>query len=314
MLRLNEDGTIPRDKPFLIETPGANEAIWTMGLRNPFTFNVHPSYGRIHINDVGQGTHEEASEGIAKANYGWPGCEGTFGGDCGNPAFTAPLFDYASSGGNCAITGGAFYTGSEYPTAFANAYFYAGFCGQWIQYVTPGGYNIQTAFASSLGRSAVDLQVSGGKLYYLTRNNSGAVYRIDSNLNEPPAVTVHPSDETVAIGQTATCTVAATGTAPLSYEWQKNSVPIGGAPDLPSYTTPAATAGDDGSTFRARVSNAFGNDTSNPATLTVLGNLPPTPTTETFPLRPSPGAWTFITARICTRIWLTRPALLPDRF
>ena len=103
------------------------------------------------------------------------------GADAVIPAFTAPLFDYASSGGNCAITGGAFYTGSEYPAGFANAYFYADYCGQWIQYVTPGGYSDQTAFASSLGRSAVDLRVNGGKLYYLTRNNGGAVYRIDYN-------------------------------------------------------------------------------------------------------------------------------------
>ena len=278
MLRLNDDGSVPGDNPFLSQTSGLNQAIWGMGLRNPFTFNFHPANGRMHINDVGQGTREEVSEGIAKANYGWPSCEGTFGSGCSNPAFTAPLFDYASSGGNCAITGGAFYTGSEYPAGFANAYFYADYCGQWIQYVTPGGYSDQTAFASSLGRSAVDLRVNGGKLYYLTRNNGGAVYRIDYTLNEAPAITVHPSDETVAIGQTATFTVAATGTPPLSYEWQKNSVPIGGAPDSPSYTTPPADAGDDGSTFRAKVSNAFGDDTSSAATLTVLGNLPPTPT------------------------------------
>ena len=44
------------------------------------------------------------------------------------------------------------------------------------------------------------------------------------------------------------------------------------------HTPPPADAGDDGSTFRAKVSNAFGDDTSSAATLTVLGNLPPTPT------------------------------------
>ena len=81
----------------------------------------------------------------------------------------------------------------------------------------------------------------------------------------------------VGIGQTATFTVAATGTPPLNYEWQKNTVPIAGAPDSPSYTTSPATEGDDGSTFRAVVSNPYGSDISNSATLMVLGNLPPTP-------------------------------------
>jgi glucose/arabinose dehydrogenase len=47
-----------------------------MGLRNPFTFAIHPSNGRIHINDVGQNTWEEANQGIAGSNYGWPNFEG----------------------------------------------------------------------------------------------------------------------------------------------------------------------------------------------------------------------------------------------
>ncbi len=278
ILRLNPDGTIPGDNPFLSQTSGANQSIWAMGLRNPFTFNVHPGNGRMHINDVGAGTGEEVSQGQAEANYGWPSCEGTVGAGCGNPDFTPPLFDYGHSGGNCAITGGAFYTETEYPASYVDAYFYADYCGQWINYVTPGGYNNQTVFGTNLGRSAVDLQVHDGKLYYLTRASGGQVYRIDYTLNQPPAITLHPSDETVGIGQTATFTVAATGTAPLSYEWQKNTVPIAGAPDSPSYTTAPATAGDNGSTFRAVVSNPYGSDTSNSATLTVLGNLPPTPT------------------------------------
>src|SRR2546430_11395043 len=37
----------------------------------------------------------------------------------------------------------------------------------------------------------------------------------------PPAITTQPASETVSTGQTATFTVAATGTAPLSYQWQK---------------------------------------------------------------------------------------------
>ena len=175
ILRLNPDGTIPGDNPFLNQTSGANQSIGAMGLRNPFTFNVHPGNGRMHINDVGAGTREKVSEGQAEANYGWPSCEGTVGAGCGNPDFTPPLFDYGHSGGNCAITGGVFYTGTEYPSGYADAYFDADYCCQWINYVTPGGYNNQTAFGTNLGRSAVDLQVHDGKLYYLTRSSGGQV-------------------------------------------------------------------------------------------------------------------------------------------
>lgn len=277
MLRMNSDGTIPGDNPFLAQTSGPNQSIWAMGLRNPFTFNFHPANGRMHINDVGQNTWEEVNEGVAGSNYGWPTFEGF---DGGNASFRDPLIAYNHSSGSptgCAITGGAFYTGTDYPSQFANAYFYADYCGQWIYYTTAPNYNAQSSFGIALGRSAVDLQVWDGELYYLTRSG-GAVYRIDYTLNEPPAITQHPANQTVALGQTATFTVAATGTSPLNYEWQRNGAPIGGAPNSASYTTPPTTAGDDGALFRAVVSNSFGSDTSNNAVLTVQGNTPPTPT------------------------------------
>jgi hypothetical protein len=85
----------------------------------------------------------------------------------------------------------------------------------------------------------------------------------------------------VALNQTATFTVAATGTPPLTYEWQRNMIPISGAPNTPSYTTPPATPGDDGSRFRCRVINAYGEATSNEALLTVTGNSPPVATIDT---------------------------------
>jgi len=64
--------------------------------------------------------------------------------------------------------------------------------------------------------------------------------------------------------------VAATGTAPLSYQWQKNGSPIGA--NSPRYTTPATTADDNGAQFTVVVSNSAGSATSNAATLTV--NVP----------------------------------------
>ncbi|HYF49857.1 MAG TPA: PKD domain-containing protein [Planctomycetota bacterium] len=83
-----------------------------------------------------------------------------------------------------------------------------------------------------------------------------------------PSITQHPASTAVAAGQTATFTVAANGTAPLSYQWQKNSVNISGA-TAASYTTPATTLADNGATFRCIVSNSAGSATSNSATLTV---------------------------------------------
>src|SRR6202007_2353560 len=72
----------------------------------------------------------------------------------------------------------------------------------------------------------------------------------------------------VTAGQTATFSVIATGTAPLSYQWQKNGAAIGGATSS-AYTTPAETTSDTGAQFTVVVSNSVGSATSNAATLTV---------------------------------------------
>jgi hypothetical protein len=83
-----------------------------------------------------------------------------------------------------------------------------------------------------------------------------------------PSITTQPTSQAVVVGQTATFSVVASGTAPLSYQWEKNGASLGGATSS-SYTTPPAVSGDSGATFRAIVSNAAGSVTSNSATLTV---------------------------------------------
>jgi invasion protein IalB len=83
-----------------------------------------------------------------------------------------------------------------------------------------------------------------------------------------PAITTQPSSQTLNAGQTATFNVAATGTTPLTYQWNKNGAAIGGATSS-TYTTPAETTSDNKAQFTVVVTNAAGTATSNPATLTV---------------------------------------------
>jgi hypothetical protein len=83
-----------------------------------------------------------------------------------------------------------------------------------------------------------------------------------------PTISVQPAAESVNVGQTATFSVMAGGTAPLSYQWEKNMVNVVGATSA-SYTTPVTTTNDNGSTFQVMVSNAAGSVTSSPAMLTV---------------------------------------------
>ncbi len=82
-----------------------------------------------------------------------------------------------------------------------------------------------------------------------------------------PSITMQPTSQAVMAGADVTFTVAATGTAPLTYQWQKNTVNITGATSASLMLT-SVTAGDAGS-YRAVVSNTAGTATSDAATLTV---------------------------------------------
>jgi Zn-dependent metalloprotease len=83
-----------------------------------------------------------------------------------------------------------------------------------------------------------------------------------------PSITSQPASVSVAAGSTASFSVTASGTAPLSYQWRKNGTNISGATSA-SYTTPATASADNGATFSVVVSNSAGSVTSNNATLTV---------------------------------------------
>jgi len=86
-----------------------------------------------------------------------------------------------------------------------------------------------------------------------------------------PSVVDQPKSLSVAVGQTATFTVTATGTAPLTYQWRKNGTAIAGATSA-SYTTPATTASDNGAKYSVVVSGV-GTATSLDATLLVIKSL-----------------------------------------
>src|SRR5258706_7913968 len=128
-----------------------------------------------------------------------------------------------------------------------------------------------------------------------------------------PSITTQPASQTVTVGQTATFTVVATGTSPLSYQWKKNGTSISGATSS-SYTTPATTSSDNGAQFTVVVSNSAGSVTSNAATLTVnaspqplqitTGSLPggQTQTSYSASLQATGGtapyAWSVISAQL----------------
>jgi glucose/arabinose dehydrogenase len=178
VLRFNDDGSIPGDNPFLPTTTGQNQAIWAMGLRNPFTFAVHPTTGRILIDDVGQSTWEEIDEGIAGANYGWPTTEGP----TNDPSFVSPIYAYQHSSGlvtGSAIIGGAFYSAASptFPAEYRENYFFADLSGGWINRMDPVNGNAVYAFADNLETQTGIALGPDGAIYSLTTVGGSWVVR-----------------------------------------------------------------------------------------------------------------------------------------
>src|SRR5580692_554087 len=107
---------------------------------------------------------------------------------------------------------------------------------------------------------------------YPMNTHQAASYWVDvvfkATSSTAPSISSQPASKTVVLGQTASFSVTATGTTPLSYQWQKNGAAISGATSS-SYTTPATASTDNGALFAVVVSNSVGKVTSNSATLTV---------------------------------------------
>jgi hypothetical protein len=87
-----------------------------------------------------------------------------------------------------------------------------------------------------------------------------------------PSITTQPASVTVTMPAAATFSVVASGTAPLSYQWRRNGVDIGGATGTSYVVNPTAMS-DSGATFDVVVTNAAGTVTSSVATLTVLSGV-----------------------------------------
>jgi len=89
----------------------------------------------------------------------------------------------------------------------------------------------------------------------------------------PPTITAQPQDQAVVVGFTASLTVTAEGTAPLSYQWKKDEAVLDGATDATLTITNAQIA--DAGSYTVEVTNSAGAATSVAAVLTVSPPIAP---------------------------------------
>ncbi|MCY7410284.1 MAG: PQQ-dependent sugar dehydrogenase, partial [Chitinophagales bacterium] len=128
---------VPPDNPF-INDPSFLPEIWTYGMRNPWRFSFDKITGDLWVGDVGQNTWEEVDYVEAPdsggQNYGWDCYEATHDYEPLNcnasDSVLWPVFEYKHNGGSngdCSITGGYVYRGSQYANMYGK-YIFADYC------------------------------------------------------------------------------------------------------------------------------------------------------------------------------------------
>jgi len=129
--RVNDDGTAPKDNPF-VGKAGALPTIWTYGHRNPQGLSFDPRTGKLWETEHGPGAGDELNLIQAGHNYGWPlatnggGREVPAGTPTELPGMDSPVVFWTPT---LAPGGMAFYSGGKYPK-WTNNLFITGLGGQ----------------------------------------------------------------------------------------------------------------------------------------------------------------------------------------
>jgi glucose/arabinose dehydrogenase len=316
------DGTISRVDPNtgagLPGNPFASSAdlnarrIIAYGLRNAFRFGVRPGTEQLWVGDVGWNTWEEIdrvadiNDGIAE-NFGWPcyeggtrqgsydsidlnSCESLYG-----VGQTGPFYMYnhnakvvssdSCPAGSSSVSGIAFENGSNYPSDYDGALFFADASRGCVWVMKRGGGadpnpGQLAEFVGGAGRPVQVVTGPGGDIFYVDLG-AGQVRRVVYNgANHPPTAVISASPTS----GTAPLTVAydASGSTDLdagdvlSYAWDLDG---DGQFDDSNAVAPTHTYTVAGSvTARLRVADQLGASDTEAVTINVGGaNSPPAP-------------------------------------
>ena len=173
-LRLNDDGTVPKDNPF-VSTAGARPEIWSYGHRNAQGLAWQPGSGLMFQTEHGPSFFEGKGSGGDEVNivergknYGWAEIHHTEKRD----GMVSPLLEYSPA---CAPGSGMFYNGSVFP-AFKGNYFFGCLRGAKIVRVTLDGRNVATQenlLENTYGRIREMEEGPDGYIYFSTSNRDG---------------------------------------------------------------------------------------------------------------------------------------------
>ncbi|HEX5265059.1 MAG TPA: PQQ-dependent sugar dehydrogenase [Phenylobacterium sp.] len=231
VLRINTDGAIPKDNPFL-STPDANPAIWALGFRDIHSALIHPKTGELWVaENVPKGGDEinvmrkGKNYGFAQISYGRQNSGAMInGGKTAQEGMEQPLYYWNPS---IAPSGLMLYTGNAFP-GWKNDLFVGGLSGMQVTRLVMNGEKVvaeEKLLMDRCERIKVINQGPDGDIYILTDQmppNQNEVLRL------VPAKSI-PSPRVPSGTALATATPATSGQAP------------GATPTPPSGALPPAT-------------------------------------------------------------------------
>jgi aldose sugar dehydrogenase len=189
ILRLNDDGTIPKDNPF-VGKPGAKPEIYSLGHRTVLGLTFKPGTNELWETENGPQGGDEVNVIKAGKNYGWPLV--TYGRDYDGKRLPGPSRDGFESPElfwvpSVTASGILFYSGDKIPAWKGNL-----FLGSMTVGRLPGTGNLQRIVFNENGEQRresllTDLhqrirdvrQGPDGLLYLLTDENDGALLKIE---------------------------------------------------------------------------------------------------------------------------------------
>ncbi|HEU4933832.1 MAG TPA: PQQ-dependent sugar dehydrogenase [Pyrinomonadaceae bacterium] len=171
-LRLNDDGTVPQDNPF-VGQQNAKPEIWSLGHRNAQGMDWQPDSNLMFQTEHGPsgfdgpGGGDEVNIVEKGKNYGWPIIHHTQT----KEGLESPLLEYTPA---CAPASGAFYRGAAFPK-FKGNFFFGCLKGERLIRVELNGRKVssQEDLVKDYGRIRDVAEGPDGNLYFSTSNRDG---------------------------------------------------------------------------------------------------------------------------------------------
>ena len=196
ILRIQDDGTVPRDNPFVNRSEYLPE-IYALGIRNSIGMAFHPETGALWETENGPQGGDELNIIEPGLNYGWPvisygraypsdldGSRSDLPPPSIQPPTAAPNMEepFTFYKPSIAISGMTFYTGDQFPQWRGNL-LAGGLMGQQVSRVVFNEHGIERrreTMLAELGQRIRDVkQGPDGFLYVTTDMRDGAVLRIE---------------------------------------------------------------------------------------------------------------------------------------